>query len=55
MLLHRMRQTLAKIPDGRYEAIEYLDDQSCLKVKIVLTRINAALILQAHQRSIPET
>ncbi len=32
----RMRQTLGKIPDGNYEAIEFLDDQSCLKVKIVI-------------------
>lgn len=30
----RMRQTLQKIPDGRYQATENLDDGSCLKVNV---------------------
>ncbi|MFC2081544.1 hydantoinase B/oxoprolinase family protein, partial [Bacteroidota bacterium] len=30
----KMRQTLGNIPDGEYKASEFLDDQSCLKVRV---------------------
>jgi 5-oxoprolinase (ATP-hydrolysing) len=34
----RMRQTLSKIPDGRYEANEFLDDGSSLNVTVIIRK-----------------